>query len=100
MVSDEAKRIIDAMSREELVGELERKNRSRFQGDNFAYLAARLNELDHQAEAQHQQRNVELNQEANRIASGANVLAADANAIAKRASSIAAKSLLVSVFSL
>lgn len=42
MISDKAKKVIDALSVEELRYEIERGNRSRFQRDKYAYLKVRL----------------------------------------------------------
>ena len=72
MVSNETRQLIDNMSREELLGEINRQNRSRFQGDNYAYLKTRLAVLDAQDEAQHKQQALELAVAANRIAVDAN----------------------------
>lgn len=48
MLSDDAKRTIDALSKDELRQEINKKNRSRFQGDNYAYLQTRLASLEEQ----------------------------------------------------
>src|ERR1041385_456469 len=53
MISDEARKTIDGLSWEELVNEINRANRSRFQGDSYAYLKTRLYVLErtsHQGE--------------------------------------------------
>jgi hypothetical protein len=52
MVLDEARRIIDALAREEIISEIAKANRSRFTGDNFAYLHQRLVAVDRAAHAQ------------------------------------------------
>lgn len=48
MVSDETKAAIDALSKDELRHEINLKNRSRFQRDNYAYLQTRLAALEEQ----------------------------------------------------
>lgn len=44
-ISEKSKKIIDSLSREELVYEINLGNRSRFQREKFAYLKTRLDEI-------------------------------------------------------
>ncbi|HEV8363879.1 MAG TPA: hypothetical protein VGQ52_10205 [Gemmatimonadaceae bacterium] len=88
------------MPREDLVNEINRANRSRFQGDSYAYLKTRLAVLDEEAERQHQEKHIEVAEEGNRIAVDANVLAGEANAIAREASATAKKAYWISGASL
>ena len=46
MLSDESKNLIDTLTKEELRQEINKKNRSRFQGDKYAYLKTRLATID------------------------------------------------------
>lgn len=48
MISDDSKAVIDTLSKEELRNEINRENRSRFQGDKYSYLQTRLAALEEQ----------------------------------------------------
>lgn len=72
MVSQEAHALIDPMTREELLEEINRQNRSRFQGDNYAYLKTRLAVLDEEEKARHDEQLLKLAEDANRISGEAN----------------------------
>ena len=58
MLSEETKAKIDALTKDELRFEINQKNRSRFQGANFAYIETRLAALEDQE--QHSQRAEEI----------------------------------------
>ncbi len=99
MVSDAAKIAIDALSREEIIGEIAKAQRSRFQGENFAYLHQRLATVDQLPAAQQHEREQHIAVDGNQLAADANKIAMDANdlseqsnRIAKGASATAAKS--------
>jgi hypothetical protein len=85
MGSEEAKRIIDTLPKEELILEVQKERRSRFQGDNYAYLKTRLLSLEQQEEAERHEENSTHKQEELRVGRDANELAARANEIAYRA---------------
>lgn len=79
MVSDETKRTIDALSKNELREEIEKGNRSRFQGDKFSYAKARLAELEEKErtgeraqDLTHREEELSLAREANEISKKAN----------------------------
>ena len=48
VVSDDTRKTIDALSKEELRQEINKKSRSRFQRDKYAYLRTRLASLEEQ----------------------------------------------------
>jgi hypothetical protein len=85
MISDDARRTIDNLSREELVNEINRQNRSRFQCDNHAYLKTRLAVIDEKQRVQGEERQLSLAEEANRIATEANHIAKGAAATSGKA---------------
>ena len=97
MVSESAKNEIDPMSREELVLEVKKGNRSRFQRDNFAYLQTRLDELDKQQNDEHVTKHLSLAEEANAIARNANELSREANKTSSKAYSISVVSAVVAL---
>ena len=72
MISDSAKQMIDGLSLEELLHEVMRENRSRFQGDNYDYLVTRLAVVKQCASDEYQGKQLDLAQEANKIAKAAN----------------------------
>jgi hypothetical protein len=74
MVSDEAKQTIDALSEQELREEIARKNRSRFQGDKYAYLQTRLASLEQQKQNEHRHEDVAHRNEELSLARDANKL--------------------------
>jgi hypothetical protein len=99
MVSDNARQIIDGMSRDELIGEINRENRSRFQGDNYAYLKTRLALIDEQRRAENQEQQFRLSEDANRIAREANEISHGASSIAGKAFRISTLAAVVAVVS-
>ena len=72
MLSDESKRVIDRLTREDLVYEANRGRSSRFQGERFDYLKTRLDLLKQQESQEHVENRQELDVEANRIAERTN----------------------------
>ena len=72
MISEETKKIIDSLSKEELLHEVVRGNNSRFQGEKHDYLVARYAILDKKDEDDQKQRELHIAQEANDIAMAAN----------------------------
>jgi hypothetical protein len=83
MISEEAKKEIDALSKEELRHEINKKNRSRFQGDKYAYLQTCLAILEDQEQEVQRQQNVSQKQEELSIAREANQLSHKANNLSK-----------------
>lgn len=64
MISDETKATIDALPKDELVFEINKRNRSRFQGDKFAYLETRLAALaDEERKSQRVEENAHKNKQ-------------------------------------
>lgn len=97
MISNSAQAEIDKMSREELTLELNKGSRSRFQRDNFAYLQARLSELEQREEADYSKAQLSLAEKANVIARESNELSRTANATSEKAHRMATISTLVAL---
>ena len=81
MLSEEAKEVIDGLSKEELSQEIDKGRRSRFQGEKFAYCKTRLAYLEqlgqeerHQKEVFQKQEELSIAREANRLSHNANKL--------------------------
>lgn len=96
MLSEEARKTIDALSKEELLLEINKGHRSRFGHDNFAYLKTRLQALQERDAAQrrnedivHTEAELRLGQEANDLARGANQIARRAHRWSKVAIAVA-----------
>ncbi len=79
MVSDEAKRTIDALSNDELKLEINKRNRSSFQGDNYAYLETRLAIVEQEKQAEHRQQDTAYKEEELTLAKEANQISHKAN---------------------
>jgi len=99
MVSQEARALIDRMTQEELLEEFNRQNRSRFQGDNYAYLKTRLSILEEEEEKNHHERLIKLAEDANRISGESNEIARGASSTANKAYRLAALSVVVALLS-
>lgn len=85
MLSEDAKNAIDSLSKDELRIEVKKANRSRFQGDNFAYVQARLEQVEeNEASAEHKAE-LDLAQEANTLAKSANQIAKESSETSKKA---------------
>jgi len=100
MISDETKRMIDALSMEELRLEIEKANRSRFQGDNYAYIKTRLAILKEQEQTTRRQQDVTQTEEQIALARKANQIAKDANSLSKWAITFSALSTLIALVAL
>lgn len=72
MISDDAKQTIDALSTEELLQEVMQEKGSRFQGEKYDYLLARLAIVKRREADEHNEKQLHLAQEANDIAKAAN----------------------------
>ncbi len=81
MLSDKAKKTIDALSREELREEIDKKNRSRFQGDKYAYLQTRLATLEQLEQNEQRQEDVAHKHEELFLAKDANKISRKANSL-------------------
>jgi len=73
-LSEKTRITIDALSKKELTQEINKKNRSRFQGDKYAYLNTRLAAIQDQEQQEqreedvaHKTEELTLTREANRI---------------------------------
>jgi hypothetical protein len=97
MLSDDARRTIDALSREELVQEIHKEHRSRFQGDGYAYLKTRLASIEQQERAEQEQKAFQLDAEAIEVARDANKIAQESNTIATRAYRMSIFSVVVAI---
>jgi phage host-nuclease inhibitor protein Gam len=100
MVSENAKRKIDELSKEDLRLEVEKGTRSSFQRDSFAYAKARLKKLEEEGQNAQQQAQLDIAADANEIAKEANVIALDAVTVAKNAWRIAVFSVIVALLSI
>lgn len=98
MLSDEAKKGIDALSKEELRLEINKKNRSRFQGDKYAYAQTRLATLDLQEQEEQRQQSISQKQEELSIAREANQLSHRANNLSKIAIGISIIAFLIALW--
>lgn len=97
MLSDESKRKIDELSREALLEEINKGNKSRLQGEKFAYAKTRRDLLEQQ-DIQHQiQQQLSLDAEANKIAKEANDIAREAATTSKRAYRMSVFSVIVAI---
>lgn len=97
MLSDNSRQTIDALPREELLVEINKGSRSRFQGDNFAYLKMRLALLEKQEHDAHMEQQLGLDARANQIANEANEIAREANTSSSRAYRISVLSVIVAI---
>lgn len=97
MLTNESKETINALTHEDLIEEINKGNRSRFQGDNFAYLKTRLVLLEKQKNERHAQQQLSLDAESNQIAKEANELAREANGTSKSAYRMSVLSVVVAI---
>jgi hypothetical protein len=100
MISDDARRTIDSLSREELVSEINRQHRSRFQGDKYAYLKTRLALIDEGQRVEGEKRQLSLAEEANRIARDSNDIARDAASTSGKAYRMSALAVIVALLAI
>lgn len=83
MLSVNAKKTIDALSVEELQQEINKENKSRFQGEKYAYLKTRLASLTQQEHNQLRQEDVTNKKEELSLGKEANQLSHKANKLSK-----------------
>ena len=84
-MSGESRAVVDGLSKEEFILEVNEGSRSRFQGDTFACLKTRLDRLKDQERSSDNERELEIDSEANRIARAANDIAERANQTSTKA---------------
>ncbi|MDP1734271.1 MAG: hypothetical protein Q8L44_07910 [Sulfuritalea sp.] len=78
MISDETKAAIDGLPMEELLHEVIRGNRSRFQGEGHDYLVAQYALMKQREQDRVKEKELTLAEEANNIAKAASVTAVSA----------------------
>lgn len=92
MLKDDTRRTIDALSKDELLQEINRGTRSRFQRENFAYLQTRLSAI--KEEEQHEVRQEDSAHKTQELA-----LAREANQLSHKANRLSKVAIVVSVVS-
>ena len=97
MLSDDAKRTIDALSNDELNLEINKERRSRFQGDNYAYLKTRLANVEQDKQAQLRQQDIAHKEEELTLAKEANQISHSANRLSKIAISVSITAALIAL---
>ncbi len=100
MLSDDSKKVIDSLSKEELRLDVNKGRRSRFQGDIFAYAKSRLQQIEDGEASAQRDADQDLASEANKISREANSIAESANktsSMALRVSIIAVVVALVAI---
>ena len=97
MLSEESKNTIDALPKDDLVLEVNKGRRSRFQGDNFAYVQSRLQQLEGDDKTSQLKAELDVANETNSIARDANKIAGEANLTAKKAWRASLLSVVVAV---
>jgi hypothetical protein len=100
MLSEENKKTIDSLTMEELLTELMKQERSRFQGEMHDYLLSRYALIEKQQEDEHKSNELTLAKDANNLAAQANQIAKDANKVSLRAYRISALSVVVALVAL
>ena len=106
MLAEDTKKTIDALPKDELVQEINKKNRSRFQGDKYAYLQSRLAAIEQQdqqairqEDVTHKNEELSLAREANQLSHKANKFSKIAIAVSVIAALIAIGALIIDVWS-
>ena len=79
MLSEKAKKTIDSMSKAELLQEINKGNRSRFQGEKFDYIKYRYKLIENQEQQEMRQGDVAHRTEELNLAREANQLSKKAN---------------------
>jgi hypothetical protein len=96
--SERAKQKIDSMSKEELLHEKNKGNRSIYQNENFSYMMTRLEVLQGQEEGQHKQETLNVAKQANTIATKALGISNQSKNIAIWAIAISLITLVIQIF--
>ena len=96
-LSDDSKKVIDSLTKEELIQEINKKNRSQFQGDKYAYLKTRLEVIEHQELQQQRQEDVAHKTKELTLAREANALSHSSNKLSKVAIAISIVAVLVAL---
>jgi hypothetical protein len=97
MVSEETRQIIDSMTKEELLEEINKGRRSRFQRENYAYAQTRHAILEQQEKEEQRQQGVSQKQEELSLAREANQLSHKANKISKIAIGVSILAALIAL---
>lgn len=97
MLSEDAKKTIDALPKEELLQEINKKNRSRFQDDKYAYLQTRLEAITQQGQQEQRQEDVIHKKEELSLAREANQLSQKANKFSKIAIAVSIIAALIAL---
>jgi len=97
MLSDHSRQTIDALPREELLVEINKGSRSRFQGDSFAYLKTRQALLEKHDHDKHIEQQLSIDASANQIANEANEIARNANTTSSKAYRMSLFSVVVAI---
>jgi hypothetical protein len=98
-VTEEFKKKIDALSREELRQEVDKEERlSQFKGERFAYCKTRLANLEEQEQEERRQRSVSQKQEELSIAREANQISRNANNLSKIAIAISIIAVIIALW--
>lgn len=100
MVSEEAKRRIDDLTGNELRLEINRKNRSTFQGDNYAYLTTRLAIIEQENQAENRQQDIAYKEAELTLATEANQISHKANRLSIFAISVSIIAALIALAAL
>ena len=98
MISEQAKAEIDALPKEELRLEINKKNRSRFQKDKYAYAQTRLETLEQKHQEEQFQRGVSQKEKELSIAQEANRLSHRANIISMASIGISIIAVLIAIW--
>ena len=97
MLSEDTKKTIDALPKDELVQEINKKNRSRFQGDKYAHLQTRLAGIEQQEQQEQRQEDVTHKKEELSLASEANQLSQKANKLSRIAIAVSIIAALIAI---
>ncbi|HAT1796907.1 TPA: hypothetical protein JBL19_09715 [Legionella pneumophila] len=97
MISDNDKKTIDDLPKEELLEEINKRNLSRFQGKKYAYLKTRLAFLTQQENNEVRQEDVAYKKEELALAREANQLSHKANNLSKTAIWVSVLAVLIAL---
>jgi hypothetical protein len=100
MLSEEAKKQIESLSKGELRQEIDKGRLSRFKGEKFAYCQTRLANLEQQEQEERHQQDVSQKHEELSIAREANQISRNANNLSKIAIAISIISIIAAIIAL
>lgn len=95
-VPEETKKIIDNMSEEDMIKEIEKGSSSKFQREKFFYLQARLKIIQGQKTDDNDKQTLTIANEANEIAKTSNNISQQSNLIAIEAKNISKTAVIFS----